>query len=56
MTGTGYCLEATDGPLFTDFAAQCGGSLGQRWQFTGATGALTPGRPPRRPTTRTLLM
>ena len=41
MTGTGYCLEATDGPLFTDFAAQCGGSPGQRWQFTGATGALT---------------
>ena len=41
MTGTGYCLEATAGPLFTDFAAQCGGSPGQRWQFTGATGALT---------------
>ena len=41
MTGTGYCLEAADGPLFIDFADQCGGSAGQRWQFSGATGALT---------------
>ena len=40
MTGTGYCLEAANGPLFIDFASQCGGSAGQRWQFSGATGAL----------------
>jgi hypothetical protein len=46
MTGTGYCLEARTGapsgvPLYIDFAGQCGGSPGQIWQFSAATGQLS---------------
>jgi hypothetical protein len=46
MNGIGYCLESLPGqpdgvPLYVDFASQCGGSVGQVWQYTGSTGELS---------------
>jgi hypothetical protein len=46
MNGIGYCLESLPGqadgvPLYIDFASQCGGALGQVWQYTGSTGELS---------------
>ena len=47
MNGIGYCLEGGTGavrggePLIIDFAGQCGGTSGQRWQFSGTTGRFT---------------